>query len=31
MTDTSQHRLATHPNKLPRPKGELEALEAVWE
>ena len=31
MTDTAQRRLATHPNKLPRPKGELEALEAAWE
>jgi len=31
MTDISQRRLASHPNKLPRPKGELEALEAAWE
>ena len=31
MTDVSRQRLAGHPNKLPRPKGELEALEAAWE
>ena len=31
MTEPSQRRLAGHPNKLPRPKGELEALEAAWE
>jgi cytochrome c oxidase subunit I+III len=31
MTETSQQRLAGHPNKLPRPKGELAALEAAWE
>src|SRR5688572_30872722 len=30
MTDLTQRRLAGHPNKLPRPKGELEALEAAW-
>ena len=31
MTDLTQRRLAGHPNKLPRPKGELEALEKAWE
>ena len=31
MAEPSQRRLAGHPNKLPRPKGELEALEAAWE
>jgi len=31
MTELSQQRLAGHPNKLPRPKGELEALEKAWE
>jgi cytochrome c oxidase subunit I+III len=30
MTEPAQRRLASHPNKLPRPKGELEALEAAW-
>jgi cytochrome c oxidase subunit I+III len=31
MTEPADRRLSGHPNKLPRPKGELEALEAAWE
>src|SRR5690348_9262645 len=31
MSDVAVPDLAGHPNKLPRPKGELEALKAVWE
>ncbi|CAN7594943.1 cytochrome c oxidase subunit I [Bradyrhizobium sp. LjRoot220] len=31
MSEPSQARLAGHPNKLPRPSGELEALKAAWE
>jgi cytochrome c oxidase subunit I+III len=31
MNEPSQGRLAGHPNKLPRPKDEVEALKAAWE
>lgn len=31
MNEPAAARLAGHPNKLPRPDGELEALEAAWE
>ncbi|HEY6125782.1 MAG TPA: cbb3-type cytochrome c oxidase subunit I, partial [Steroidobacteraceae bacterium] len=31
MNEPSQARLAGHPNQLPRPRDELEKLEAAWE
>jgi cytochrome c oxidase subunit I+III len=31
MANPAEQNLAGHPNPLPRPKGELEALQAVWE
>jgi cytochrome c oxidase subunit I+III len=30
MTEPAPRRLSGHPNALPRPKGEREALEAAW-